>query len=512
MNEELNNFVQKQLQLGTPRDQIRQMLIDNEWEATMVDEALNSLATATPELPQTEETPVVKKSQSPRLIPQQKNSPTGMVIGGIAAAVLLIAGGAWGYMTYFAQPSAEELLMQAQKNTLMLESFESQMKIDIDVDIPEEYLTEVREFVPIKSGKFSVVFDSKNAENDTHTKFQLLNEATPLLGLEYMTLGIDNMYAQLNELNVPLLAMFVDMSAFMNQWIHLDLKEISEFADVSITNEYEDIIAELEKEDSKILKELEMIALEKPIISITEDLGTEEMNGIDTRHIVTKINKENLLTTVEKMMILAATEFNEDSLTEAEIKETAAELATDLRNGIGNVTLPDIDLWIGEDDAQLYQAKAAINIVDLGVPELKEMFSASDRVTFTSTITNHNKKFSIKEPKDAMTIEELMTSLEALGAAEMLGLGAEEDFEELDFEATELTEDGEFDFTVEVGDESTTVEVFNDGDSDNDGLSDFDEAFYGTEPNNPDTDGDGYLDGDEVKAGYSPTGPGKLNQ
>lgn len=35
-------------------------------------------------------------------------------------------------------------------------------------------------------------------------------------------------------------------------------------------------------------------------------------------------------------------------------------------------------------------------------------------------------------------------------------------------------------------------------DSDNDGLSDTDEAFYGSNPNDPDTDGDGLLDGTEV--------------
>ncbi len=47
-------------------------------------------------------------------------------------------------------------------------------------------------------------------------------------------------------------------------------------------------------------------------------------------------------------------------------------------------------------------------------------------------------------------------------------------------------------------------------DSDGDGLSDADEARYGTDPDNPDTDGDGFNDGDEVRNGYNPNGPGKL--
>ena len=45
-------------------------------------------------------------------------------------------------------------------------------------------------------------------------------------------------------------------------------------------------------------------------------------------------------------------------------------------------------------------------------------------------------------------------------------------------------------------------------DSDNDGLSDYDELFvYHTDPFNPDTDGDGFLDGDEVAHGFDPLDP-----
>ncbi|MFA6533932.1 MAG: hypothetical protein WCT37_02035 [Patescibacteria group bacterium] len=46
-------------------------------------------------------------------------------------------------------------------------------------------------------------------------------------------------------------------------------------------------------------------------------------------------------------------------------------------------------------------------------------------------------------------------------------------------------------------------------DADNDGLSDSEEKFYGTDKNNPDTDGDGYKDGEEVQKGYNPLGPGR---
>lgn len=48
-------------------------------------------------------------------------------------------------------------------------------------------------------------------------------------------------------------------------------------------------------------------------------------------------------------------------------------------------------------------------------------------------------------------------------------------------------------------------------DSDDDGLFDREEVkVYKTDPLNADTDGDGFLDGEEVKGGYNPNGPGML--
>lgn len=44
-------------------------------------------------------------------------------------------------------------------------------------------------------------------------------------------------------------------------------------------------------------------------------------------------------------------------------------------------------------------------------------------------------------------------------------------------------------------------------DSDNDGLKDWEEAIWQSDPCRADSDGDGYLDGEEVASGYDPTKP-----
>jgi len=74
-------------------------------------------------------------------------------------------------------------------------------------------------------------------------------------------------------------------------------------------------------------------------------------------------------------------------------------------------------------------------------------------------------------------------------------------YEEVDTDKDGLTDARE----AELGTSPTNA------DTDDDGLFDFEEVeTYHTDPLNPDTDGDSYKDGEEVQNGYNPNGPGKL--
>jgi len=53
------------------------------------------------------------------------------------------------------------------------------------------------------------------------------------------------------------------------------------------------------------------------------------------------------------------------------------------------------------------------------------------------------------------------------------------------------------------GSKETSIESQN-IDTDNDGLRDWEENLYKTDPLNPDTDADGYLDGEEINSGHNP--------
>jgi len=62
-----------------------------------------------------------------------------------------------------------------------------------------------------------------------------------------------------------------------------------------------------------------------------------------------------------------------------------------------------------------------------------------------------------------------------------------------------------FTFFVMADDQVTSKNIFQD--SDQDGLSNDEEALYKTDPLNKDTDGDGYMDGVEIESGYDPLKP-----
>jgi hypothetical protein len=67
-----------------------------------------------------------------------------------------------------------------------------------------------------------------------------------------------------------------------------------------------------------------------------------------------------------------------------------------------------------------------------------------------------------------------------------------------------IKDSGEAEVTAEVKKEIALREQFLEVDSDNDGLKDWEESLWQTDPKNPDTDGDGTSDGAEIKAYRDP--------
>ncbi len=120
---------------------------------------------------------------------------------------------------------------------------------------------------------------------------------------------------------------------------------------------------------------------------------------------------------------------------------------------IGETTL---DLWISKGDRWLYKAVGQVE-------------ANGEKAKIEFELTKHNQSIEISAPKDYKALEEIVEKIQK----------------------------------SEAGNEFQI-------DTDQDGLTDFDESIWGTNINNSDTDGDGYGDSEEIKNGYDPLGPGIL--
>jgi len=67
---------------------------------------------------------------------------------------------------------------------------------------------------------------------------------------------------------------------------------------------------------------------------------------------------------------------------------------------------------------------------------------------------------------------------------------------------------GSISFKKNLTETQKNIIPINNKDSDGDGLKNWEEALWKTDPNNPDTDGDGVSDGEEIKTNRDPTIPG----
>ena len=132
------------------------------------------------------------------------------------------------------------------------------------------------------------------------------------------------------------------------------------------------------------------------------------------------------------------------------------ELRTNIEKFIGNL---DVEMWVGDTDNIIRQIKATL--VSVLPEEQRTAEIGQAQIEISMNINNINETIEVAVPQSTISISDVQA-------------------------------------------------LFIDKDTDEDGLTDTEEATYGTEIDNPDTDGDGYSDGSEVENGYNPAGEGEL--
>ncbi len=216
-----------------------------------------------------------------------------------------------------------------------------------------------------------------------------------------------------------------------------------------------------------------------PFLRFEGRLKSETIGGVKTNHY--KVVPEKL--------------FLKDYIIQSETRRLGVpELSSAQRNFLdtffANVTPDEGELWIGKGDYYLYRMRLRFIFSD-------ESTGRHGTFDLTAGFSEFNKPVKVEAPTgDVQNIDLIVQSL-LPSIAEHLPLAKEGKANVVGLEQPE-------------GGLPVTLQTTATEDSDNDGLPDTLEHFYGSDPMNPDTDGDGYQDGYEVNNGLNPTGPGKL--
>jgi len=321
--------------------------------------------------------------------------------------------------------------------------------------------------------------DSKNPKNATKMNLNL-----DLGGMEIKLNGemiiIDKItYVKIGQLPFPL-SMFLG-EQFSNQWFKLDMEElekqqkkIMQGSGMDINFDAFDLSKNQEKME-RIKQQFTELIKNNNLLQVDQRLRDEKINNKKCYHYQVSLNKANIGKVAEGMINIFNKEFNDvnpvifHGLTEDEkFQKFIKQLENIIMQANG-------ELWIDKKDFYLHKSSfnfaADFSGVELGeekVPDGALTMNMSGTVNYA----NFNQQMEIKAPANAKPLMEVLENLMPKSTV------------------------------------STTEKM---PDSDGDGLTDGEEIFYGTDPNNPDTDGDGFLDGEEVKGGYNPMGEGKLS-
>lgn len=226
------------------------------------------------------------------------------------------------------------------------------------------------------------------------------------------------------------------------------------------------------------------------LFQFSQDLGDEKIGEVDTYHYKIKLDSkegfELAIELIEESLRSQGEEENADNFMD-KIKESTEDInkAKEIIDFVVNKM--NAEIWIGKNDNMIYRVK-----VD----------GKFDKDFFKAFVNKYSSVYGIEDSNSDEGFDEIGK----------MNLNFSLDYSFSNFDTAYVRKpEGAKDFqkireaVVEQMETKMPSSIGGSVDKDKDGLTDAQEKFYGTDPNNPDTDGDGYKDGEEVKNGYDPT-------
>lgn len=352
-NEQLIAYIKQELGKGISEEEIKNILLLNNWQETDIEEAFDS----------------IKKQIKP------KSSKKLIVIPTIIA-LMLLGVSAFAYFSFSKSP--EKIMSQMIQNMQDVKSLEYagqitlEVKTDLVSEIPEDIISFEEDQIN-SSLNFNGSFDINDLKNPNI--LSVVDIASNLLekNLNIEARMVDNIgYFKLN--NIPFKE-FIDLSFLENEWVEIDSKD---YLKDQVLDGFDDKITNEKDKIKEVVKNARIFTITKK--------SADEINGIKTHYYYFTIDKEKLLSfLLEINGIIEA-----DPLTEKEIEEAKKILE--------EIKMPDGEVWIGKEDYLLYKIILNFNFID-------EKSIIKSNITFD--FNNHNKGTKTDAPFSAKTFDEM---------------------------------------------------------------------------------------------------------
>jgi hypothetical protein len=219
---------------------------------------------------------------------------------------------------------------------------------------------------------------------------------TPALGATIEYIALDNIYyVKIDDLNIgaavsstpnPITAM---VQFFIGSWFKIDPVALQKtFGGNIATTTLSQIQSSTQLSADKI-DQLKSIAAQYPIVSVNQTLPGQVIAGQDTYHYELAINKDNL----NNFITAAYPVVSGQSLSSEQIASATA--------AFDDVTVKDLEVWIGKNDLLIYKISA-----DIAVQQDKS--GSADDIQFSDLNSGYNQPVNIVAPAGAKDVAQIL--------------------------------------------------------------------------------------------------------
>ncbi len=399
-DENLLKYIKDGLAQGRTEDIIRSMLSSAGWAEKDVNEAFIFIHNGgQPVTPAPVQQPVAVQ-------PAVTTRTTSVKIVGIIIFVVLLlsAGSAAAYYYFQSSLSPSQVLNKTFAAMQNVKTYSFAVNATSTIRVPTSSLA----VVGAGTNSTGQVFLSANATgsvdvsnlSNIHQSLALNVSAstgtTPALGATIEYIALDNIYyVKIDDLNMgavasstsnPITAM---VQFFVGSWFKIDPVALQKtFGGNIATTTLSQIQSSTQLSASKI-DQLRSIAAQYPILSVSQTLPSQAIAGQDTYHYELAINKDNLT----NFITAAYPVVSGQSLSGEQIASATA--------AFDNITVKDLEVWIGKNDFLIYKISA-----DIAVQQ--DQSGPADDIQFSDLNSGYNQPINIVAPDGAKDVAQIL--------------------------------------------------------------------------------------------------------